>query len=203
MFDSKLTQTLKKRAEEFFFESRYEDCLKTYSQVLAISQDDKEAVVGAMLADLASDYEDEAQALFDYYHIIKSDGVEEAESMMESFIESFDGSVEQVNDFIQSVTDEKVQYVDGILYQDFKTLIGERGPFQRVFEDLMFSTKIVISGKDDFFEFMNSLVDNGYTEIAMRYIENANDLLANDYRARLLMDKIHKIELLENISTEG
>lgn len=61
--------------------------------------------------------------------------------------------------------------MNGILYVDFKCLSLERG-FKEVFEDLMFSFRVIFDNKEDFYEFLKELNYYGYYELVINYIEN-------------------------------
>jgi hypothetical protein len=65
---------------------------------------------------------------------------------------------------------------NGIEYKDFKNLIDDRESFKIALEDLLFSTKIIIHKKDDFIEFVTLLLNNGYTNVALNYLESALSL---------------------------
>lgn len=54
---------------------------------------------------------------------------------------------------------------------DFKCLSLERG-FKEVFEDLMFSFRVIFDNKEDFYEFLKELNYYGYYELVINYIEN-------------------------------
>lgn len=179
------------KAEEFFADSDFESALELYGEALSHEPMQREARVGVLLCDIALDHEDEAQALYDYYKVIKKEGTEDAESRLEELMKSFDGSMEKISQFMYETAQEKLNGIDGIQYQEFKDLERERGGFKRAFEDLMFSTKIVISGKEDFLEFMDKLVDHGYEEIALSYLEHAGETFTHDERIRKIFEKIN------------
>ena len=50
-------------------------------------------------------------------------------------------------------SDEYFEEQDAISYEDFKKAVYKDGSFKKVFENIMFSTKVMISNKDDFLEF--------------------------------------------------
>lgn len=58
---------------------------------------------------------------------------------------------------------------NGIKYEDFIALIQSRGSFKEVFEDIMFSTKVIISRKEDFVDFLAKLIENGFVEVSLNY----------------------------------
>ncbi len=64
-------------------------------------------------------------------------------------------------------------FEDGIIYEDFLDLMNTKGSFKKAFEDIMFSTKIIIDEKDDFIDFVNLLIENDFKDMALNYVENA------------------------------
>ncbi len=46
----------------------------------------------------------------------------------------------------------------------------------KAFEDLIFSTKIIFTNKNEFYEFLNQLVENNYQDMSMEYIEYMESL---------------------------
>ncbi len=187
-----------KNAEEFFLKKEYRKAINTYSDILAIDTTNEFAKIGVLLADLASEHEQEAHALYDYYLILKSEENIDADMILKSAIENFDGNIDKISQIFTTLNSSKVDAIDGISYEDFKVMISDRGSFKRAFEDLMYSTKIVISGHNDFIEFMNELVDNGFSEVALTYLENAGDLFPYDENIRFLLNKINRIEHIED-----
>lgn len=189
---------LLKKAEDSFSNREYKQAMTCYSQILSFHPEHREARTGILLCDIAMEHDDEAQALYDYYKVIKKEGDGEAEDTLESLIQGFDGSIEKITQFLIDSSIQKIQYFDGISYADFKIVINDRGGFNRAFEDLMYSTKIIISGKEDFLEFMNNLVDHGFSEIAMTYLEGVGENFIHDERIRGLAEKIQEIDKREN-----
>ena len=82
---------------------------------------------------------------------------------------------------------------NGIKYEDFLALIESRGSFKEAFEDIMFSTKVIISKKEDFVDFLAKLIDNGFIEMSLNYLENAITLFPNDEQLLFLIKKVQKI----------
>ncbi|MBN2832720.1 MAG: tetratricopeptide repeat protein, partial [Campylobacterales bacterium] len=80
----------------------------------------------------------------------------------------------------------------GIKYEDFLTLIESRGSFKEAFEDIMFSTKVIISKKEDFVDFLSKLMENGFVEMSLNYLESAVTLFPNDEQLLSLIKKVQK-----------
>ncbi|NPA29746.1 MAG: hypothetical protein GXO33_06150 [Epsilonproteobacteria bacterium] len=177
-------------AENSFYRGEYEEAMRHYGLVLKDHPDSKEAKIGAILTDIAIENDEEGQALFEYYQVLKSEENEEAEAIIESMIDSFDGTLEKISQILEGALNLKEEPTEGIGYEDFKELVALRGSFRRAFEDIMFSTRVVITEKEDLLDFINRLVDNGFDEMALRYIEGAAVAFPAEEKIRELIDKL-------------
>jgi hypothetical protein len=130
----------------------------------------KEAKIGAFLCDIGLENPQEAQALFDYYQIIKLEK-EDANEIMLNLISSIDSAKENISQIINSI-EEKIDYQDGIGYKDFLDFVEARGDFNRAFEDVMFSTKVILKGKDEYIDFISRLIDKGEEELAEQFLDS-------------------------------
>ena len=54
----------------------------------------------------------------------------------------------------------------------------------------MFSTKVIIHKKDDFIDFLEKLIDNGFKEVSMNYFESASQLYPHDEKLQQLVKKV-------------
>lgn len=88
---------------------------------------------------------------------------------------------------------------DAISYDDFMEAVWREGDFKRVFENIMFSTKIMISNRDDFLEFLENLIDNDFLEMGINYLESASDMFAGDARVEALWREIARRRNDENL----
>jgi tetratricopeptide (TPR) repeat protein len=180
----------KKRAEKLFANRDYEQALFNYSIALKNAPQDSEARLGAILSDLAMDSEEEAQALFDYYSVIKGENPSEAVRVIEEIIESLDGGLDTLSQLLSDTLTQKVDSINGINYSDFKQLLDEGNSFTELFESIMFSTKVIISNKHDFFEFMEMLIEHGFKEMALNYIESTSSAYAHEPRFHEILEKL-------------
>ena len=177
---SKINQdVLLQRAENEFLQGNFKKALRSYGLILRDYPTLDEAKVGAYLSDLGSESQDEAQALFDYYQIIK-DEKENAVDIIDGLIESLDTSKESIKNLLLDPMEEQVEYNDGIRYSDFLKLVESRGSFKKTFEDIMFSTKVVITDKDEFIDFVTKLSGEGFDEMALGYLDATSHLFGND-----------------------
>ncbi|MDD2399386.1 MAG: hypothetical protein PHR75_02115 [Sulfurovum sp.] len=170
---------LLQRAENEFLRGEYASALRNYSLILKDYPMLDEAKVGAYLSDLGIEREEEAQALFDYYQIIKSQK-ENAAQIIDNIITSLEDTKLKVHELLNDSIEEEVEYGEGIRYSDFLELVKQRGSFKKAFEDIMFSTKVVITSKDEFIDFVSRLSNEGFDEMALNYLDASANLFGND-----------------------
>jgi len=149
--------TLLTRAEEQFTSGKYENALRIYGQLLTEYPSDSDAQVGVYLCDIGLESANEAQALFDYYQIIKNEK-DDAHEVMVNLLTTLDVSQSQVTEILNA-NEDKAEYKNGIGYEDFLKFIDERGDFKRAFEDIMFSTRVILKNKDEYILFINKLIE--------------------------------------------
>ncbi|BBG66715.1 hypothetical protein NNO_2012 [Hydrogenimonas sp.] len=190
MMINKENRKILDRAENLFYRGDYDEALRMYGILLKDCPQLEEARIGAILSDIALENDEEAQALFEYYQVLKDEGQEDAERIIEDMIGSLDNALEKISDLLESSLFVRDEAAEGITYGDFKELVTLRGSFRRAFEDIMFSTKVVITEKEDLLDFLQQLVDNGFNEMAMRYIEGAAVAYPGEERIQDLIEKI-------------
>lgn len=184
----------KRKAKLAFNKRQYLYVLEilSYAQILLDCLNEKESLHLNMLgtlADMALEYEDEARALFEYYQVIYNKSNQEAEKVILEMIENFDKNLYALNLAIWSLQEAEVDKNDGILYEDFEIHSAKVG-FKEAFEDLMFSSKIIFTNKNEFLFFVRNLVKFGFEDIAINYFENAGNLLFYDKDFMRLYRKI-------------
>ena len=172
-------ELLLQRAEAEFLKGDYANALRSYGLILEDYPTLDEAKIGVYLSDLGIESQEEAQALFDYYQVIK-DEQDNAVDIIDGIIENLDTSKKQIQELLVDPIEEQVEYGDGIRYSDFLRLVKSRGSFKKTFEDIMFSTKVVITNKDEFIDFVTQLSNEGFDEMALGYLDASSSLFGND-----------------------
>jgi len=170
---------LLQRAESEFLKGDYTNALRSYGLILKDYPLLDEARIGVYLSDLGAESEEEAQALFDYYQMIKTEK-ENAVDIIDGLIDSLDSSKHNIQELLLNPIQEQVEYGDGIRYSDFLALVESRGSFKKTFEDIMFSTKVVITDKDEFIDFVTKLSNEGFDEMALGYLDATTNLFGDD-----------------------
>lgn len=192
-----LSKTLK-QANEHFLAGQYIEALRDYSLALKDHPDSKEAYNGAILSDMAMSGETGAEALFDYYTILRSEDAEQADVVISEILETMDGTLEQLSGLFDETIKQRLAYEDGIMYNEFKELVKDESDFNRIFENIMFSTRVIITEKEDFVDFLDNLIDHGYKEMALSYLESALGVYPNDRQLRNLLRRLAKGNKFEN-----
>jgi tetratricopeptide (TPR) repeat protein len=172
-------ELLLQRAEAEFLKGDFAKALRSYGLILKDYPTLDEAKIGVYLSDLGIESQEEAQALFDYYQVIK-DKQENAVDIIDGIIENLDSSKKQIQELLVDPIQEEVEYSDGIRYSDFLRLVESRGSFRKTFEDIMFSTKVVITNKDEFIDFVTKLSYEGFDEMALGYLDASSSLFGDD-----------------------
>jgi len=192
-----MTKALK-QANELFLAGQYSEALRDYSLVLKDFPDSKEAYNGAILSDMAMSGESAGEALFDYYTILRSEDVETADTVISEILQTMDGTLDQLAGLFQETMKQRLDYEDGIMYTEFKELVENDSDFNRIFENIMFSTRVIITEKEDFVDFLDNLIDHGYQEMALSYLESALGVYPNDRQLRNLLRRLAKGKNIEN-----
>ena len=186
------------QAKDSFSKAEYKNALEKFATVLQNYPNSKEAFNGVILSEMAMSGEGGAEALFDYYEILKEDDKESADLIMEEILKNMDGSLEKLSEVFSEPLRDRLELEDGILYQDFKSIINEGASFRETFENIMFSTRVIITKKDDFIDFLDSLIEHDFEEMALTYLENALSVYPSDKLLHKLLKKLAKGTISED-----
>ena len=178
------------RASELFMKREFQKALDIFLTILRYDPSNEAAKLGVLLCDLSDEDVEEAISLFDYYIILKMENEKEPERVVMELIEEIDEAESEIASFLAN----EERLLEGISYKDFKKIVEDRGSFKRAFEDIMHSTRVVITKKSDFFDFLENLVENGYNEMALSYLEDASKLYPADEHLYHFVERLHKKE---------
>jgi len=178
------------QAKDSFTKAEYKTALEKFAEVLQNYPNSKEAYNGVILSEMAMSGESGAEALFDYYEILKEEDQESADIIMEEILQSMDGSLEKLSEVFAEPLRDRLELEDGILYADFKQILDEGAEFRETFENIMFSTRVIITKKEDFVDFLEKLIDHDFAEMALTYLENALSVYPSDKLLHKLLKKL-------------
>ena len=185
-------------ANAFFAERKFDKALFIYSQLSSNFPKNREYPVYALFCDIASEDVDKAISLYDYFTIAKDENIEEALAYVEDVVNAYDGDVDKMMEILSELSASNVDNLDAIKYEDFKKLIDSRGSFRVAFEDIMFSTKVAIETKEDFFDFVDKLIENDFNNTAYSYLDGFNEYFAYDTKIEELYKKLEEKNLATN-----
>ncbi|MCD6173595.1 MAG: hypothetical protein J7J96_07370 [Sulfurimonas sp.] len=180
------------QAKDSFSQADYKNALEKFAYVLQNFPNSKEAYNGVILSEMAMSGEGGAEALFDYYEILKKEDKDEADVIIGDILKNLDGTLDQLGEIFAEPMRDRIEQEDGILYQDFKDIVNSGENFKDTFENIMFSTRVIITKKEDFIDFLDNLIEHGYTDMALTYLENALGAFPADEPLRKLLKKLAK-----------
>ncbi|QFR48463.1 hypothetical protein FJR48_01475 [Sulfurimonas lithotrophica] len=186
------------QAKDSFSKAEFDVALKKFATVLQNYPNSKEAYNGVILSEMAMSGEGGAEALFDYYEILKEEDSEQADVIMADLLSNMDGAIDTLGEMFAEPIRDRLEYEDGILYSDFKKIIEEGATFKETFENIMFSTRVIITDKEDFLEFLDSLIEHGFNKMAINYLEGALSAYPSDEKLRNLLTKLSQGKMIEN-----
>jgi len=189
---------LSNEANSLFLQKKFEKALFLYSQLSTEFPENKEYPVFALFCDIASEDEEKALSLFDYFSVVKNENIDEAIRYVEDVVNAYDGDMDKMMDILQELSSSTIDSLDAIKYEDFKRLIDSRGSFRVAFEDIMFSTKVAIESKEDFFDFVDKLIENDFNSTAYSYLDGFNDYFSYDSKIEELYKKLEEKKLATN-----
>lgn len=176
------------KAKKLFLSRQYIEAMRLFNDVYIVNAS-KEAKLGILLCDVALDNDDQAQKLFEYYQIIKSQKASSPQEVIFNLIKILDSNVNHFSSLINDFEEEQINNINGILYSEFKQLLKDND-FKTLFEYSIFSTKIVFTKKSDFYEFLNLLIDNDLTELSMQYIETIKSDMIYDNEMQKIIKRV-------------
>jgi tetratricopeptide (TPR) repeat protein len=185
-------------ANSFFTQRKFDKALFLYSQLSSDFPDNKEYQIYALFCDIASEDEEKAMSLYDYFVVVKDENLEDAIRYVEDVINAYDGDIDKMMEILKEVSSSTIESLDAIRYEDFKKLIESRGSFRIAFEDIMFSTKVAIENKDDFFDFVTKLIDNDFNTTAYTYLDGFNEYFSYDQEIEKLYKKLEEKKIAIN-----
>ncbi|MEA3383581.1 MAG: tetratricopeptide repeat protein [Campylobacterota bacterium] len=187
-----------KQAASLFTAKEYDKALFLYSQVLSLNPTNIEFKLYCMMCDIASENEEKAQSMFDYFTVAKDANFDEAVKYIEEIINAHDGDNEKMMTLLKDISLSNVESLNAIEYNDFMKLVESRGSFKEAYQDIMFSTKVAITSKTDLIDFINKLIDNNFNSTAYNYLDGFNEFFSFDQDFGKLYEKLGASEIENN-----
>ena len=183
---------LVKDAHSYFTASQYDKALFLYSQILSVDPRNIEYQLYCIFCDLGYESEEKAQTLFDYFIIAKDEDFDNAVKYVQDVINAYDGDNAKMMNLLQDISTTNVESLNAIEYNDFMELVQNRGSFKEAYQDIMFSTKVAITKKDDLLDFINKLIENNFDKTAYSYLDGFNEFFSYDDDLTELYERLGK-----------
>lgn len=181
-----------KKGFDALSERRYLGAMKFFSEALSLDSGDLEAKIGVLIADIATDFPKKAEVFNELYHILLSttprSGRVDLQRQMLDLLSSFDEGLSEISQTMQKEENLESEVLDGVAYKDFQKMCETKG-FKEVFENLIFSTKVIFTSREDFYTFLKDLIENGFENIALSYIEDMPQITRNKEILRIIQNK--------------
>ncbi|MBT3882063.1 MAG: hypothetical protein HOF69_02230 [Campylobacteraceae bacterium] len=187
------------QANSYFANGNYDKALFIYSQLCSEFPQNLEYEIYPIFCDIGFEDHEKAQSLFDYFSVSKNEDLENALKYVKDIIKAYDGDIDQMSKIMQDMSIQEQESLEAIKYEDFNSLVKSRGSFRVAFEDIMFSTKVAISSKEQFFDFLEQLIENDFYTTAYKYLDGYNDFFTYDNKIEDYY-KILESKKLDNIN---
>ncbi|BFU78039.1 hypothetical protein ALC152_12540 [Arcobacter sp. 15-2] len=184
--------SLIKQAHSYFNIQEYDKALFLYSQVFSTEPSSKEYQLYCIFCDLGFESDEKAQTLFDYFIVAKDENFDEAVAYVEDVINAYDGDNSKMMNLLQDISNTNVETLNAIEYKDFMQLVENRGSFKEAYQDIMFSTKVAITSKDDLLDFIDKLIENNFNKTAYSYLDGFNEFFSYDEDLTKLYERLGK-----------
>ncbi len=185
-------EKLLQQAHSLFSSKDYDKALFVYSQVLSTAPTSKEYQIYCLLCDIASENDEKAQSMFDYFIVSKDEDLDAAVAYVEDVVNALDGDNEKMMGLLKDISNTSVESLNAIEYKDFMELVQSRGSFKEAYQDIMFSTKVAITTKDDLIDFINKLIENNFNKTAYTYLDGFNEFFSYDEELSALYKKLER-----------
>ena len=191
-------EKLLQQAHSYFSAKQYDKALFLYSQVVSTQPENQEYKIYSLLCDVGLENDTKAQNLFDYFIVRKEENLEEAVTYIQDVIRAYDGDNEKMMDLLKDISHTSVESLNAIKYSDFMDLVQSRGSFKEAYQDIMFSTKVAITSKDDLVDFIDKLIENNFSNTAYTYLDGFNEFFSYDEELTALYKKLERKNIENN-----
>lgn len=172
-------QNYKKLAIEHF-KNRDFKTAKLYFSLAYEKRKNKRLLNFISLCDLAlNSQEEEAMLLFAFY--LEHYNVKAVDKDFEELLSNIETkNIEQ---------NEELEEGHALNYKDFLETEENLG-FKKSFENVIYTGKLVIDNREDFLDFLEKLLDNGYKDVTLSYVENVAEHFSTHRRFLKIQERL-------------
>lgn len=140
------------------------------------------------LSEAAKINSERAKVILDFFQLNEQDVIDEYDW------ESFFGFINNIyNENEEHKETENTQGLNSIYYDELSD-IAKNGDFKKIFQNIIFSTTLSFTNKDEVLNFLDDLVENDFLDMSLNYIENAAHLYIGNKKFEKILEKIKKNE---------
>jgi len=186
------------QAHAFFSQKEYDKALFLYSQVTSLYPTNIEYQLYCIFCDVSYENEEKARNLFEYFSVSKDLNFDDAVKFVQETLDTYDKDTNKMVNLLKDISHSSVESLNAIEYKDFMELVNDRGSFKEAYQDIMFSTKVAISSKDDLVDFIDKLIENNFNDTAYTYLDGFNEFFSYDKDLINLYEKLGKKNIDNN-----
>ena len=186
------------QAHTFFSQKEYDKALFLYSQVASLYPTNIEYQLYCIFCDVSYENDEKAQNLFEYFSVSKDLDFDDAVKFVQETLDTYDNENDKMINLLKDISNTSVESLNAIEYKDFMELVDDRGSFKEAYQDIMFSTKVAISSKDDLVDFIDKLIENNFNDTAYTYLDGFNEFFSYDKDLINLYEKLGKKNIDNN-----
>ncbi len=182
------------KAKECFEQEDYKQALFLYSQILFEEPTSELWQMLVKISDIGLENTANAQRLHDYFAALLADNTDKQKAIDKTngLIDANDGNLEQISKYLKEYSRSKIDKLESISYEEFATFVRERGSFRVALEDIMYSTKIALSSKEQFYDFLEQLIENDFDNMAYDYLDSHYNFFKYDDNVAKLYNMLEK-----------
>ncbi len=182
------------KAKESFEQENYKKSLFLYSQILFAEPDSHLWQMLVQLCDIGLENSANAQRIYDYFTTMINENTDRQTAIDKAndLIKANDGDIEQISRYLKEFSKSTIDKLESISYQEFGDLVAQRGSFRVAFEDIMYSTKIALMDKEQFYLFLEQLIVNDFDDMAYEYLDSHYNFFKYDDNVAKLYNMLEK-----------
>ena len=188
-----------KRAISLLQKLYFKNARKLFSLVYSDDPQNQDAKAGLLLTSLPESLKNEISSLHEFYDTVKAFDKKGSYKVLEGIAEAFEidesNYLNAIYDLVlQNNAEIDIEDDNGISYNDLKAILQNATNKREALQTIFFSTKVLIDDRDDFFDFVDILIENKFFDMALSHLDYANTIFKNDKKISQLLQKIKNFE---------
>lgn len=174
-------------------EGKLIEAIKIFDHLHFQSPQDLDVQIGRMFCDIGINDLSKGIALSEFYYLLRQEkNASQAHKEILPKIQKIEEIENQETQKAIEIAINSAETLSCITFEDFKAFVLSKANFKEAFEDFTLSTKIVFSSKNELYEFLNLLIDQGYANLSLQYAENIGENMGFDTQIHQILQKAVK-----------